>query len=192
MGQESKDRRVRKTKAQLRQGLTTLLREKPVKDITVKELSDLADISRGTFYCHYRDVYDMVAQIENELFEAFKAVMDTYPPAALRVGLEPILRDVFLFILKNADLCGLLLGTNGDSTFLHRLKAAVNDRTLQEWGELYGLNTAPQRDYYMSFVVEGCVSLLQVWVKRGLRESPEEMAQLTAQLIVHGIRPLQK
>ena len=42
------DRRVRKTKALLQQGLIRLMREKDVKDISVKELSDLADINRGT------------------------------------------------------------------------------------------------------------------------------------------------
>ena len=54
------DRRVRRTRAQLRQALTALLREKDLKDITVRELTDRADVNRGTFYSHYQDVYDMV------------------------------------------------------------------------------------------------------------------------------------
>lgn len=58
------DRRVRKTKRQLRQALTQLLQQKPIKDITVREIADLVDINRGTFYLHYKDVYDMLEQIE--------------------------------------------------------------------------------------------------------------------------------
>ena len=61
------DRRVRKTKNQLRQGLARLMLEKSLKEITVKELTDLVDMNRGTFYLHYRDIYDLYAQIEAEL-----------------------------------------------------------------------------------------------------------------------------
>ena len=43
------DRRVRKTKAQLREGLAHLMLEKSIKEITVKELVDKVDINRSTF-----------------------------------------------------------------------------------------------------------------------------------------------
>ena len=57
MADAKTDRRVRRTKALLLQGLMQLMETKDVKDISVKELSDLADINRGTFYLHYSDVY---------------------------------------------------------------------------------------------------------------------------------------
>lgn len=46
------DRRVRKTKRQLRQALMDLMSEKPSKSISVRELAERADINRGTFYIH--------------------------------------------------------------------------------------------------------------------------------------------
>lgn len=49
MGIEPVDRRVRKTRRQLRECLITLLKEKKVQDITVRELTDMADLNRGTF-----------------------------------------------------------------------------------------------------------------------------------------------
>ncbi len=60
------DRRVRKTKAQLREGLAHLMLEKSIKEITVKELVDEVDINRSTFYLHYADIYQMLQQIEEE------------------------------------------------------------------------------------------------------------------------------
>ena len=51
------DRRVRKTKKLLLDGLTQLMQTKDVSEISVKELSDLVDINRGTFYLHYRDIF---------------------------------------------------------------------------------------------------------------------------------------
>ena len=53
------DRRIRRTRTLLRQGLIQLMATKDIKDISVKELSDLADINRGTFYLHYNDIFDM-------------------------------------------------------------------------------------------------------------------------------------
>ena len=71
------DRRVRKTKNQLRQGLARLMLEKSLKEITVKELTDLVDMNRGTFYLHYRDIYDMVEKIEDTIMTEFQRILDS-------------------------------------------------------------------------------------------------------------------
>lgn len=71
MNTNQTDRRVRKTEALLLKGLMQLMETKDIRDISVKELSDLVDINRSTFYLHYSDIYDMLAQIENELFIEF-------------------------------------------------------------------------------------------------------------------------
>ena len=49
--QKKTDRRVRKTKTQLRNGLAMIMKEKSVGEITVKELVDQVDINRSTFIC---------------------------------------------------------------------------------------------------------------------------------------------
>ena len=61
---EKVDRRVRKTKAQLRAGLARLMQKKSIKEITVKELVEEVDINRSTFYLHYTDIYQMLESIE--------------------------------------------------------------------------------------------------------------------------------
>ena len=63
------DRRVRKTKSQLREGLARLMLQKSIKEITVKELVDEVDINRSTFYLHYTDIYQMLQQIEEDALE---------------------------------------------------------------------------------------------------------------------------
>ena len=68
------DRRVRKTKRQLRLALMKLMSEKSVKDISVRELAAIADINRGTFYIHYKDVYDLLSSLEDELADGLTVV----------------------------------------------------------------------------------------------------------------------
>ncbi len=58
------DRRVRRTKRQLRMALTSLMLEKDINTITVFEITELADVNRGTFYSHYKDVRDLLSQLE--------------------------------------------------------------------------------------------------------------------------------
>ena len=58
--EHNKDKRVIRTKALLIRSLSALMKQKNIKDITVKELCEYADINRGTFYLHYKDIYDML------------------------------------------------------------------------------------------------------------------------------------
>lgn len=48
-----KDFRVKRTKAHLEKAMNILLRKKDIKEISIKELAELAEISRQTFYKHY-------------------------------------------------------------------------------------------------------------------------------------------
>ena len=58
------DRRVIKTRRQLKKGLAALMKEKSVNQITVKELVEEVDINRSTFYLHFKDIQDLLREIE--------------------------------------------------------------------------------------------------------------------------------
>ena len=61
------DRRVNRTKRQIKKALINLLSKKDLSRITVSEITELADIGRGTFYTHYQDIYDLYHSLINEL-----------------------------------------------------------------------------------------------------------------------------
>lgn len=187
MNSESADRRVRKTKRQLRQGLTELLAEKGAKDITVRELSERVDMNRGTFYLHYKDIFDMIERIEKEMFEDFHGVLEKHPVRSLNGKPLPMLIDVFRFVAKNADMCTVLIGKNGDLAFVNRLKSLVKDRCLSDWMKLFNTGKSKNFEYFYSFIVSGCIGLLQNWLENGMKEPPEHMASLAEQMILTGI-----
>ena len=56
---KKEDHRTRLTKMMILNAMTGLLKEKPIQNITVKELCERAEINRGTFYLHYHDIYDL-------------------------------------------------------------------------------------------------------------------------------------
>lgn len=85
------DRRIRRTKRLLIQALTKLMQQKQVNEITVKELTDLADINRGTFYLYYKDIFDMLEKIENELFGKLEGIIDLREYEGISKQVKPIL-----------------------------------------------------------------------------------------------------
>ncbi|MCE5187746.1 MAG: TetR/AcrR family transcriptional regulator [Eubacteriales bacterium] len=185
MESKKMDRRVRKTRMQLRAGLTQLMREKPIKDITVRELAQLVDINRCTFYLHYRDIYDMVEQVEKEVFEEFETLVLAHPPSELHGSLMPMLIDLYRFFQENADLCAAFLGGNGDMSFFNKLIGLLRERVFEFWLQERKKNPE-QFDYFFSFIASGCIGMIREWFNRDMRETPAEMAALTEKLVLCG------
>ena len=63
------DLRVIKTRESIEYAMMELLKKKWVSEITVTELSKLARISKGTFYLHYQDIYDLYEKLLNKHLE---------------------------------------------------------------------------------------------------------------------------
>ena len=63
------DLREKKTKRSIKQAFLQLREQKPLERITIKELAELAEISKATFYLHYKDIYDLSGQLETEVIQ---------------------------------------------------------------------------------------------------------------------------
>lgn len=61
------DIRIEKTKNAITNAFLELRAAKPLEKITIKELCEKAKINKSTFYSHYRDIYDLSEQLENEV-----------------------------------------------------------------------------------------------------------------------------
>ena len=112
------DARVRYTQHALKQALLTLLKEKSVNKITVKEVCELAELNRATFYSHYSDCFALLEAIENELLEAFAQS---------------------LTLIKSFDVAGLieacrvLIFQNPGSTVIHRMIDYARPQSIAYW-----------------------------------------------------------
>ena len=191
MGIEPVDRRVRKTRRQRRECLITLLKEKKVQDITVRELTDMADLNRGTFYLHYKDVFDLLEKTEAELQEDFNQLVCKHDAVDLKQRPSVIFNEIYSLVYDNADLIEILLGENGDLNFVNRLKQLIREKCLKDWMEVFRSGNAAAFDAFFSFIVSGCIGLVQYWLQTGLKETPEQMAKLTEHIITKGIGVLE-
>ena len=181
MKEATKDRRIRKTKAQIRQALTRLLMQKDLKDISVSELTDLADINRGTFYLHYRDVYDLFEQTENDILDNFTEIIAKYRRRA-QMPLMPVLLETFRYVEANSETFIAILRTK-ETMFLSRVVEMCRPQDQREWDSLIANGRQDDREYYYSFIAFGCIALLRRWFDNGMAESSECMASLAERLM---------
>ncbi len=187
MAAETMDRRVRKTRNMLRLCLAKLLKEKKIQEISVKEISEMADINRGTFYLHYRDVYDLLASIEADMFRQFNEILERNAPAA-GVYESPgrLLLELFSFIRENADLAQILMGPNGDIQFLNQLRQVFKDRIMEPWAKTLRLENEKDYQYWYSFITDGCLGLIKAWLENGTDLAPKDAAALAEKFITNG------
>ena len=59
----------------INEALADLLTEKPLDKITVTDVVSRADINRGTFYAHYKDIPDVVDHLIQQTFAAIRDAM---------------------------------------------------------------------------------------------------------------------
>lgn len=183
---EKTDRRVRKTKAQLRAGLAKLMQTKSINEITVKELVDEVDINRSTFYLHYTDIYNLLDNIEEELYEEILRVINEHP-IGFNENTFPFIADIFSILLKDKDVCRALLGSNGDISFLHRIEAIIAENSIKALEPIFP-NAIEDIKYSFSFCLSGCVGIIKSWLLENNNESPEHMAKLTYNMVTNAMK----
>ncbi|MBO4981419.1 MAG: TetR/AcrR family transcriptional regulator [Lachnospiraceae bacterium] len=181
MASEKIDRRVRRTRTLLLQGLIQLMKEKDIKDISVKELSDLVDINRGTFYLHYNDIYDMVGKLEDELFMEFNDILDRNLSEKNRtISHETVLFDIFTFLEKHRALAQVMIGPHGDLAFINRLKELVKTRIQHI---LDSTDSQQNHEYFYAFIVSGYIGVIENWLNHPAPPSPKEMVGICNSLL---------
>lgn len=125
MIQDTQDRRVRRTRMRLQQAMLELLKEKDARSITVRELTQRADVNRGTFYAHYKDAFDLLDQMEQDLFQRLTQLLSSYSTQDLQRGLTPLLTDVFRFVRDDPVLRLAFLDQRTQDSFFRRLDQLI-------------------------------------------------------------------
>ncbi len=174
------DRRVKYTKMVLRESLIMLLQKKPISRITVKELCELADINRATFYTHYTDQFDLLRKVSDELI----ADITSYVDSGLKegeTGLMPMLTMIFEYLDKNSEFCRVLLGMNVDIDFQTYVMQIIKERIVLEWRKKKSVDQTTI-DYVYAYVANGCIGVIRKWLFDSDPRTPREMAVLITRL----------
>ena len=186
--EEKIDRRVRKTKRQLREALTTLLLEKKFSDITVREISELADVNRGTFYTHYRDTTDLLHQLESSFLNRLREISATVKRQDWERATYAYLEEVFTLCRDNADIYRALVCNGSDPDFEERFVITLRNQYLRSFLEHVCRTEERIQELYCVYIVDGMLAIVSLWLNTGMKETPEEMARLISKLISTGMK----
>ncbi|MDO4594686.1 MAG: TetR-like C-terminal domain-containing protein [Tissierellia bacterium] len=176
-----------KTKNILKKNLIELLKYNSIKDITVSRLSNASNINRSTFYLHYKDIYQLLNEMEDEVIETFKQISESHSTKDLQKNPHKILYDYFTYIKENKEIFMTLFNGKEHAPFINKIKLLIKRRCLHEWDKLFKVKEDPKFDFYYSFISSGFIGLLEIWQDNNFKESPEELADIALDLMLNGI-----
>lgn len=169
------DRRVKKTEKAIKTAFAELLAEKEIHNITVRELTDRADIHRATFYAHYQDIYDLYEQLENDIIEEISSIIVKTPTHTY----DEIYRTIINYITENPALCKILTGNTENRTFRSRISAILETSYMNIW--LYEENLTEiteEMRYLTAYHISGCLAIINRWADNRFADSKERIIEL--------------
>ena len=178
-------RRLQTRKLLIRTTLKLIL-EKGYDAISIQEITDLADLGRGTFYIHFKDKEEVVwtafREMYDELEQAAHKQLDRRMPQVEYYGLL----NIFQHAQKNRDLYRVMFGRQGSAS----LTARLQDFLAQSFS--YDIRNAPEppeNNFNIPQEIEaqiltGVISrLLFWWFEASNGYTPEQMAAYTYEVL---------
>lgn len=181
MRKKTLDRRTEKTRKALKVALIQLLQTRSLQKISIAEIAKLADISRGTFYLHYRNIFDLYQAVESEVVEGMAAIISRPSPVKDEDALERMVNAIFKYLVDNFDACEALLRTDSASFLSHAFERN-RPQSEEVWNSLYGRDKL-MRSYSYVFISYGCAGMLKHWMDTGKREPINEIADIVKHLL---------
>ena len=156
------DLRVVRTQKHLRRALYDLLAEQDVQEITVKRLTERAEVSRGTFYLYFDSIQSMIDAYNYELYEAFHKnvvnILDMkldFKSTCVRILCNPFTdeEDMYAF---NKLLIGRRIGTKTIISAVESIK--------DEFLKVFKIDNDDRfLDYAFEFIAGGISATLSLW-----------------------------
>ncbi len=185
MDNTKEDRRIRRTKRTLKHALTQLMYEKEFKDITVKDITERADLNRGTFYLHYTDTYDILNKIENEILENIQKMVDEYFKTSYDGNdtVSLLLKPVAEYIAENADVCRCFINNKASSDFIEKLQNLIFSNCSNIIKRKHGFKESDNYNYYLSFVTYGIIGVLKKWLETVETAGTQNIVELVDRVV---------
>ena len=171
----SNNERFQATENQIIDAFTTLLAEKEVSEITVREICRMCGIHRSSFYLHFQDVLELMERIERRLARSYA---DIFEHETEHYDIGQRFAQLFQFILEHQAFYRAYWHRSSD---LHVLDATLSNETEQKMKRAaaeYGFRTDAERLYHRIFFKSGLAALIGCWLSRDCAESPAELSDI--------------
>ncbi len=178
VGKKSTHKNAARSRHLIKQAFAELLNEKDMSKITVTDIVERANISRGTFYAHYLDVYDLYAAIQSNIVEAIDETID-------KVGMDNIILDPtevivtsIQFLEKNKNYYKLFLTSSHGETLIKRIISLAEEKFSHEIESLMPTDEAAEYICHMYYTLGGFRNILIHWFMDSMGLTSEQCAHM--------------
>ena len=184
------DRRVIRTKKEILSALTQLMEQKSIDEITVREITDLAGINRGTFYLHYVDKYDLMEKSVNNLICELRDLgIGAMSPSVLKRNMQEkeeavidAVTSIFQYVQDNNRFIRNLLSENSTYSFHHKFNEILKDSFIKE---LDLVDSKIPSLYLAAAISYSYQGLIITWLREDMKESPRQMGEYGYEILQH-------
>ena len=169
------------TKKALMESLKKLMLQKPLNKITINDLTADCGISRMAFYYHFKDIYDLVEWSCIE--DASRALQGKKTYDTWQEGLQ----QIFEAVLENKPfILNVYRSVKREQVenYLYSLTYQLIEGVVEEQSKNL-MVTEEQKKFIADFYKYSFVGVMLDWIKRGMKEAPEEIANMVC-VTMHG------
>jgi AcrR family transcriptional regulator len=181
------ERRKQRTRDQLKTAAIELILEKGYDEVAIQDITDRADLGRGTFYVHFDDKEDILWSALREGFDALYAEMMRRFAGETPPRLEYLMyRTIFEYAADNRNLFLVMLGGRGSAIFTERIQnylTAIVEQLIVSGQCLQHLNLPPH--FIAQCEVGALVRCVISWLQLPDDSSPQHMAGQFFEFIFH-------
>lgn len=181
----SHDRRARRTRAALQTALLTLLQKRRLESIQIKEITDLADVSRPAFYLHFASKEELLLSHIDDLFAQLHKAVFVEVAQSRPITLETLVMTSFQLWGREAKAWQVAWQIENKDLLLTRLRRHMAT-LMAEFAAYPGSNITQHpamHEYVVDFVTGGVYMLLRRWIEEGMRTPVEQIGRLAYQLV---------
>lgn len=128
MSKTSYTRVTNRNRRRIQEAFAELLSENgSMKNITVSELAERADITRGTFYNYYNNLYEVGAELQGEIEDQLLSKNGQFADFN---SVEEYIDEAFDFLKQQESIYSELLTSKEGRGFLNKLENEISSRVL--------------------------------------------------------------
>ena len=186
MHKNTDDRRAKRSRRLLKESLLSLMREKSFHKISARDITDGADLNRGTFYLHYPDTQALLESIEDDILEEAQQVVDKHlEEFKAGMSLAPLLLPILDYLQERYKTIILLLRNNTASSFLDKLHGLIYKNCLAYARERFQIKDETQLNYFLSYVSFGIMGMVKEWTDVDMALPKEQLVAYADDLLNH-------
>lgn len=175
-----------RSKRLIREAFMTLVQKKDIDKITIKEITDMCDLSRNTFYLHYQDVYAILEESQDETINHLNDVLDNHKDNKLVNAPFPFLKEITDTIMENKESYKILLNLKGTDIFIEKIKKTFIDHVMDS-PDVYELKNPNGYIVFLDMLATGTMNLIKTFLKSSTDLTVEEILKETNDIYMKAV-----